>query len=59
MRVLVAIVIGGLAVVLLLAGVSGSGQQLFGTLFGKGTPKAKTSGFATAADKIATRTTQI
>lgn len=55
-RMLVAVVIGGVSVVLLLAGVNGSAEPLFGSVFGSG-PKKKTTPPA-AGPKIAPPTTR-
>lgn len=50
---MVAVIVGALGVVMLLAGVNGSGAQLFASLFGKGsvqgTPHAGTFAAAAAA----------
>lgn len=48
MRIFVAVLVGGLGVVFILAGFKGSGVQLFNTLLGKGTvnPLGTSSGLA-------------
>lgn len=48
MRVLVAVVVGGLSVVLLIAGVRGSAEHLFAAIFGTG-PKGSFKGVGQAA----------